>query len=219
MSYAPPQNDGRKMTNNQTPTSAPLTDEERKRKSRKRKAILASGAVLGVGAVVTLAAWNDTVFGAGTFGIGDTAWNVQASVDGTNFDEYADSAAPGVISFPVVAGVNPINLMPGQTTKGSFWLKETKGFMDADVTIQAPANATNTLAQALYVTIKDGSTTLVNNKQLSTSGVATTFRVTKNTAKKIDFEVTLPANANPNLLVDTSVTPRWEMKAQSVDNP
>ncbi len=219
MSYAPPQNDGRKMTNNQTPTSAPLTDEERNRKSRKRKAILASGAVLGVGAVVTLAAWNDTVFGAGTFGIGDTAWNVQASVDGTNFDEYADSAAPGVISFPVVAGVNPINLMPGQTTKGSFWLKETKGFMDADVTIQAPANATNTLAQALYVTIKDGSTTLVNNKQLSTSGVATTFRVTKNTAKKIDFEVTLPANANPNLLVDTSVTPRWEMKAQSVDNP
>ncbi|ASR03859.1 hypothetical protein [Gordonia rubripertincta] len=129
------------------------------------------------------------------------------------------TAAPGVISFPVVAGVNPINLMPGQTTKGSFWLKETKGFMDTDVTIQAPANATNTLAQALYVTIKDGSTTLVNNKQLSTSGVATTFRVTKNTAKKIDFEVTLPANANPNLLVDTSVTPRWEMKAQSVDNP
>ena len=207
------------MTNNQTPTSAPRPDEERNRKSRKRKAILASGAVLGVGAVVTLAAWNDTVFGSGTFGIGDTAWNVQASVDGTNFDEYADSAAPGVISFPVVAGVNPINLMPGQTTTGSFWLKETKGFMDADVTIQAPANATNTLAQALYVTIKDGSTTLVNNKQLSTSGVATTFRVTKNTAKKIDFEVTLPANANPNLLVDTSVTPRWEMKAQSVDNP
>ncbi|MCK8614997.1 SipW-dependent-type signal peptide-containing protein [Gordonia sp. C13] len=207
------------MTNNQTPTSAPLTDEERNRKSRKRKAILASGAVLGVGAVVTLAAWNDTVFGAGTFGIGNTAWNVQASVDGTNFDEYADSAAPGVISFPVVAGVNPINLMPGQTTKGSFWLKETKGFMDADVTIQAPANATNTLAQALYVTIKDGSTTLVNNKQLSASGISTTFRVTKATAKKIDFEVTLPANANPNLLVDTSVTPRWEMKAQSVDNP
>ncbi|AZZ81836.1 MULTISPECIES: SipW-dependent-type signal peptide-containing protein [Gordonia] len=209
------------MTNNQTPTSAPLTDEERNRKSRKRKAILASGAVLGVGAVVTLAAWNDTVFGSGTFGIGESAWNVQASTvsDTEGFAEYADSAAPGVISFPVVAGVNPVNLMPGQTTKGSFWLKETKGKMDADITIQAPANATNTLAQALYVTIKDGSTTLVNNQQLSSSGVATTFRVTKNTAKKIDFEVTLPASANPNNILDTSVTPRWEMRAQSVDNP
>ncbi|NLG54199.1 MAG: hypothetical protein GX542_00865, partial [Rhodococcus sp.] len=43
-------------------------DATRERNRRKRKAILASGIVLGVGAVITLAAWNDSVWGTGAFG-------------------------------------------------------------------------------------------------------------------------------------------------------
>ncbi|ATD70493.1 MULTISPECIES: SipW-dependent-type signal peptide-containing protein [Gordonia] len=201
------------MTDNQTPTSAPLADE-RNRKNRKRKAILASGAVLGIGAVVTLAAWNDTVFSNGTFGIGDTAWNVQGSVNGTDFLEYETSPG-GTVAFPVELGVDPANLMPGQTTKGSFWLKETKGNLAADITIH-PSNATNTLGQALRVTVKDGTTNLISDQPLSSTTAATTFQVAAGATKKIDFEVTLPANANPNAIADTSVNAIWEMRAQSV---
>ncbi len=120
----------------------PLTDDERNRKSRKRKAILASGAVLGIGAVVTLAAWNDTVFGSGEFGIGNTAWNVQGSTVSSTagFLEYATSPPEaGAISFSATPPINALHLMPGgQTTEGKFWLKETKGNLDALVTIQAP---------------------------------------------------------------------------------
>ncbi|GAC00506.1 hypothetical protein GONAM_16_00050 [Gordonia namibiensis NBRC 108229] len=204
------------MTNNQTPTSAPLTDEERNRKSRKRKAILASGAVLGVGAVVTLAAWNDTVFGAGEFGIGDTAWNVQGSIDGTTFTEYETSPG-GAIAFTVDPQVDAGNLMPGETAKGSFWLKETRGHMAASISIQPATGAGNSLGQALRVTIKDGPTSIVNNQPLSATGTASTFTVPAGQTKKLDFEVTLPANANPNLITNDSVTAIWEMKAQSVE--
>ncbi|MHC3001136.1 SipW-dependent-type signal peptide-containing protein [Gordonia westfalica] len=209
------------MTNNQTPTSAPLTDEERNRKSRKRKAILASGAVLGVGAVVTLAAWNDTVFGAGTFGIGDTAWNVQGSTSGVegSYAEYATNTTSGPIAFNVDLNVDPAHLMPGQTAKGKFWLKETHNKMPADIVIQPAANAGNTLGQALLVTIKEGSTTLLSNSPLSATGAAATaakFTIPKGGTKVVDFEVTLPANANPSAITDTSVTALWEMRAQSV---
>jgi len=205
------------MTNNSTPGNAPLTDEERVRKSRKRKAILASGAVLGVGAVVTLAALNDTVFGNGEFGVGKTAWNVQGSIDGTNYDEYA-SGPGGKIAFSATP-IDALNLMPGQTTTGKFWLRETNGNLDALVTIQAPTitPSPNSLADVLELTIKDSTGTYVDKKKLSSQGASTTITVPKGETKELTFEVTLPATANPNQISDTSAEAVWEMKAESAE--
>ncbi|MDJ0452161.1 SipW-dependent-type signal peptide-containing protein [Gordonia amicalis] len=205
------------MTDNQTPTSAPLTDE-RNRKNRKRKAILASGAVLGVDAVVTLAAWNDTVFSNGTFGIGDTAWNVQGSVNGTDFLEYETSPG-GTVAFTVDPAVDASNLMPGQTAKGKFWLKETKGNLDATITIQPTVvdPAANSLAAALRVTITADGVPVVSNQALSASGTATPFVIVAGDTAELEFQVTLPANANPNAITNTTTQAIWEMKAQSAE--
>lgn len=206
------------MTNNQTPSTAPLTDDERNRKSRKRKAILASGAVLGIGAVVTLAAWNDTVFGSGEFGIGNTAWNVQGSTVSSTagFLEYATSPEAGAISFSATP-INALHLMPGQTTEGKFWLKETKGNLDALVTIQAPTitPAVNSLADVLEVTITDGTTDYVANKKLSLQGASTVITVPAGQTKELTFRVTLPAGANPNAISNTTAQATWQMTAQS----
>ncbi|MEO9327653.1 SipW-dependent-type signal peptide-containing protein [Gordonia aurantiaca] len=202
------------MTNHTTPTNTPLTDEERARKGRKRKAILASGAVLGVGAVVTLAAWNDTVFSNGTFGIGDIAWNVQGSHDGTDWAEYDTSPGRDIV-FVVDGGGSPTALLPGQTAKGDFYLKETKGKLDAQITIEPKATAASALASTLLVTIKSEGATLVPSQPLSgTAG--TTFTLPKGTQKKLEFEVTLPATASQSLDSNINVNKIWEMKAQSV---
>ncbi|MEH6623762.1 MAG: SipW-dependent-type signal peptide-containing protein [Dietzia maris] len=52
--------------------TTPLTPEAQRKqdRARKRKAILAGGVVLGLGAAVTLAAWSDDVFADGIFNTG-----------------------------------------------------------------------------------------------------------------------------------------------------
>jgi len=53
---------------------------------RKVRAVLAGGLVLGVGAAVTLAAWNDSEFATGTFTAG--TFNLEGSTDGTTFTDH-----------------------------------------------------------------------------------------------------------------------------------
>ncbi|WP_240482633.1 SipW-dependent-type signal peptide-containing protein [Microbacterium arborescens] len=80
-------------------TSAPASAEpsradaspDPQRRRRMALALAAGGLVLGVGAIVTLAVWNDSEFATGTFGAG--SFDLQGSTDGTTFT--SDAAAPG----------------------------------------------------------------------------------------------------------------------------
>lgn len=80
-------------------TSAPASSErsradggpEPHRRRRMALALAAGGLALGVGAIVTLAVWNDSEFATGTFGAG--SFDLQGSTDGTTFT--SDAAAPG----------------------------------------------------------------------------------------------------------------------------
>jgi predicted ribosomally synthesized peptide with SipW-like signal peptide len=63
-------------------------------------ALAAGGLVLGAGAIVTLAVWNDSEFATGTFGAG--SFDLQGSTDGTTFT--SDAAAPGkTLTFTIDA--------------------------------------------------------------------------------------------------------------------
>lgn len=79
-------------------------------RGRKRKALLAGGVVLGLGATMTLAAWSDDVWVSGSFNAG--TFNVQGAVDsaGTNWQEY-NSSAGGGLTFTVA----PTAMTPGQS--------------------------------------------------------------------------------------------------------
>jgi len=114
------------MTNS-TITAASARDTRRAR-NRRLKAILAGGLVLGVGAAVTLAAWNDSEFAQGTFTAG--AFNLEGSTDGTAYADHADQAAPAQLDFSVPT----LNLAPEDVVSAAFAIR-------LDETTTNPANA------------------------------------------------------------------------------
>lgn len=114
---------------------------------------MAAGLVFGVGAVVTLAAWNDSVWSRGNFGLGDQQWNMQGSVDaGTTWLEYQTEPTAGVMTFTV----DPENMTPGVPVAALFGLKEEFGNLASTGTLnQGDVTLGPDLAAALSVNAYD----------------------------------------------------------------
>ena len=112
--------------------------EHRGARGRRVRAVLAGGLVLGVGAAVTLAAWNDSEFAQGTFTAG--SFNLEGSTDGTLFADHADAATPATLGFTV----DPANLSPGDSVSAAFAVRlDAATTSAADLAISAsPATGT-----------------------------------------------------------------------------
>ncbi|WP_244250634.1 SipW-dependent-type signal peptide-containing protein [Arthrobacter crystallopoietes] len=111
----------------------------KQQKSKKVRAILAGGLVLGVGAAVTLAAWNDSEFAQETFTAG--SFNLQGSASGAvgSYGEHAISEDALDLSFGNVIN----NLSPGDTAYASYWLR-----LDANSTTNGILNPIGVVAVA-----------------------------------------------------------------------
>lgn len=121
----------------ETTTSSTETTTATKRRSTKVKAILAGGVVLGVGAAVTLAAWNDSEFATGTFAGGQ--FNIEGSTDGTSYAEHDSAADAASLSFEVDAD----NMTPGETVYAPFAVRiDEDSSYDADVTVNSVTDGT-----------------------------------------------------------------------------
>lgn len=110
--------------------------QPQKNTSRKVKALLAGGLVLGVGAAVTLAAWTDQEWAQGIFGTG--SFNIESSVDGTQFDDNESDDDAAELTFDMPASQN---LSPGDTVAAPFVLR-----LDADSTYDANVSLENATA-------------------------------------------------------------------------
>lgn len=98
-----------------------------KNTSKKFKAILAGGVVLGVGAAVTLAAWTDQEWASGAFTAG--TFDIESSVDGKDFkDHNPDEDGVAELDF----NLQPKNLSPNQTVAAPFVLR-----VDNETTLSA----------------------------------------------------------------------------------
>ncbi|WP_324014091.1 SipW-dependent-type signal peptide-containing protein [Microbacterium sp. JZ37] len=127
--------------------------------TRRRKvfAVLAGGLVLGVGAAVTLAAWNDSEFATGTFGAG--AFNLEGSTTSAT-DGYADhETAPGA----ALAFTLPLaeNLSPTDVVYAPFWVRlddttTSDATLVADTVAATGANAAN-LSYEVYAIAADAT--------------------------------------------------------------
>lgn len=202
---------------------APGGDARRIRRRRIR-AILAGGLVLGVGAAITLAAWNDSEFATGTFTSG--SFNLQGSTDGTTFTDHASSGAAASATFST--GFN--SLSPGDTVAAPFVLR-----LDSTTTNNASviaASATTTGAATANLTYKivvvanvagctpaaAGTSTVVP----ATTGMnavtgATAFALAKGTGGAAGAPVVLclQVTAGPSLTQNTTATATWGFTATS----
>lgn len=109
--------------------------------SRKIKALLAGGLVLGVGTAVTLAAWTDYEWGNADFTAG--TFNIQGSTDGTTFNDHESETGAAALNFDVGA----VALSPTDTVAAPFVLQT-----DADTTYDATLEVTSAAVTGVNAT-------------------------------------------------------------------
>lgn len=128
-------------------TPAPAEAADRARTRRKVMAVLAGGLVLGVGAAITLAAWNDSEFATGNFAAG--TFDLEGSTDGTTFSDHA--SAPGAsLTFQVAAD----RLTPDATVYHLYSIKlGSNSNYGADVAVTSAG--TGTIAPNVSYSITD----------------------------------------------------------------
>lgn len=196
-------------------------------RSRKTKALLAGGLVLGIGAAVTLAAWTDDEWVQGIFGAG--SFNVEGSADG---ETYADHAAEGDAA-DLQFSANFDNLAPGDTVAAPFNVRlDEATTYDADVTL-ANASATGNLTAALSYRLAQvadfgsctaeptGTELVTAGTGLGTAPDAAQFDLTAGgegaagEAVTLCFQIT--AGDEADMPQGGTATATWQFSAESVD--
>ncbi|WP_087485842.1 SipW-dependent-type signal peptide-containing protein [Brachybacterium massiliense] len=192
-------------------------------RARKIRAALAGGLVLGVGAAITLAAWNDSEFATGTFEAGD--FNLEGSLNGTEFIEHdtVDTAAP--LAF----GVDASNLAPGDIVSAPFAVRlDATTSYDAGVVVR-PAGTTNEIAGLTYTLTTTvgfgcdatvGDTLVAAGTALDAVGDTAAFNLVSGVDSAAGAAVNLcfTVTANDDLDQGQSGTATWEFLATS-DSP
>lgn len=132
----------------QVPPAAPSS------RARKIRAVLAGGLVLGIGAAVTLAAWNDSENATGTFAAGQ--FNLEGSTDGGGtWGEHPDVASAAPLAFTL----NPENLAPDDVVYAPFAVRlDATTTNDATVTLAA-AGTTGVITNLTYTLVSTTGTT------------------------------------------------------------
>lgn len=223
---------GTMSTTEITPATIPPTTDKSKR--RKAKAILAGGLVLGIGAAVTLAAWNDSEFVIGNFGGGH--FSIQGSTDGVSFGDHKVEGSPLELTFRASSGLAASTsddaLSPGETVATPYVVRlDSASDYDADVSIISKVPALSDASDLLYEVIPVASVDACNGDATATPIVAQTsigtapnsvdggFSLGKSangtdagTAVVLCFKVT----AGPGLDQDASADAVWELRATAV---
>ncbi|WOQ16798.1 SipW-dependent-type signal peptide-containing protein [Raineyella sp. W15-4] len=115
-------------------------------RSHRIRALLAGGVVLGVGAAVTLAAWNDSEFAKGDFAAG--TFNLEGSTDGTTYSQH-DTAGTAAVVFD--SATYSGNISPDNVLYKAFWVRlDSTTTSDATLVLNPATNtATGTNADHL----------------------------------------------------------------------
>lgn len=207
-----------------TEASGATTTSPRTKKRGIIRAILAGGLVLGVGAAVTLAAWNDSEFATGTFSAG--TFNLEGSTDGTAFADHA--TAPGAaLGFTV----NPASLSPGDVVYAPFAVRLAANTTNnATVTVAVPTPATTGSVTGLTYQILQptafGCTAATTGTTLVPAGTAVgsvpsavTFSLTKGaptTSAGAAVNLCVKVTAGASIVQGQTGTATWQFQAASI---
>lgn len=196
--------------------------EKKRLRSRRIRAVLAGGLVLGIGSAVTLAAWNDSEYGAASFTAG--RFDIVGATDGTTFSNHASSAAAATLSFVVA----PTAMAPGTTTYALFSVKTANPSVAGTVQVTAGTPGGTGLASYLTYGMKTitgttcnlanytgGTTVVADGSALTVSGTGTQA-VAANGGAQVNYciAVTLPTTA-PNAAQGLTMSQTWQFEGTS----
>lgn len=199
--------------------------QRRRRTLLRIRAVLAGGLVLGIGAAVTLASWNDgenatAQFTAGRFGI-------EGSLTGnsTDYGKHG-SGSPAALSFSAPSS----GMYPGAVVYAAFAVRTTAGSSAGTVKLTAPSAPTGTLTELTYgvrlvATVADCSSTgyaaavgaiVVNDGTSLATGAAGSQALGANGAGGLVycFALALPVGASAGMQGQT-LTQTWQFAATS----
>jgi predicted ribosomally synthesized peptide with SipW-like signal peptide len=188
---------------------------------RRVGAILAGGLVVGVGAAVSLAAWNDSEFATGDFASG--SMNLVGSVDGVSYTDHDTEAGAALLDFAVEGA----GLAPGDVVYAPFAVRLDEATdYDATVTV-ASAGTTGAIAGLTYSVVRPtsfGCDDTTTGDQLIPAGTlldavpaGTTFTLQPGTdpAAGEPAYLCFAVTAGPTLEPSQSGTATWEFAAES----
>lgn len=122
-------------------------------RSKRVRAILAGGLVLGVGAAITLAAWNDSEFVSGLFGSG--TFDIEGSTDGAAFAQHPTAGSAATVTFEL----NADNLSPDEPVYAGFAVQlsaATTSAASVDISASSAAPIASSLTYSLVTTTSWG---------------------------------------------------------------
>lgn len=197
-----------------------------KTRSRKFKAILAGGIVLGVGAAVTLAAWTDDEWAEGVFGAG--SFNVQGSTDGTTFADHESADGAAALTFDLDGGGN---MSPGDTVAAPFVLRlDGPTSYDATVSLESAAGDGDNAEALSYAIVQvasagdcsadaTGTSIVPKGTALDSTTGAADFNLTAGADTATGDPVTLcfQVTAGDSLEQGQNTTAQWQFTATSAE--
>lgn len=171
-------------------TSHITADASAQDRKRKRKALLAGGLVLGLGAAATLAAFSDDVFGSGSFNTGD--FNIEGSADGTGYAEHSTAGDAADLTF----ALNALQMSPGQTVYAPFSIRiDDDSTLDGEITHDF-VEASGTLADLLTYSMASNSANCSVDSPPATFDWGTNVSVNGSVDEDGATEVALTAGAD-----------------------
>ncbi|GAA4282497.1 hypothetical protein GCM10022261_00280 [Brevibacterium daeguense] len=193
------------------------------RRSRKFKAILAGGIVLGVGAAATLAAWTDDEWAIGDFQAG--SFNLEGSTNGSDYTEHEIEGDAATLGFETGAD----NLSPGDSYAAGFAVRldDTTSY-DATVELANVTDAAENVTGLTYGVVQVESFAVCTPEATGTSIVAAgtaldagtgSFEVTAgpDTSAGAPVNLCFQVTANDELSQNQSTTATWQFTATSVE--
>lgn len=204
-----------------SPSSATRRSASRRLWSRRIRALLASGLVLGVGSTVTLAAWNDSEYVSGSVTSGQ--FGLEGSVDGSSY-RSSDPESPHTLSFSP-----DTQLFPGSTDYALFSVRTAAESLGGTVQVLADDGNAEGLGAYLTYGIRqiEGATcnaesfnsgeVIVERGSSLTTGAESAEELAANQGTVVNYclELSLPVDAD-NAAQGLTATPSWEFLGISV---
>lgn len=195
-------------------------------KRRKVLAVLAGGLVLGVGAAVTLAAWNDSEFATGDFAAG--SFNLEGATDGAagTYTDHETAAGAATLEFDLPLAEN---LAPDDVVYAPLWVRldeatTSPAQLEATSAAGTGANAANLsyTVHAIPAAATCDATTATTGTELASGADLSAFTAGGTEALAVGegaagapAQLCFAVTAGPDLVEGEAATGTWAFTATS----